>query len=189
VETGMVSTTSRQLITGAQLNMMTYDDLCLLIDYNYWARDRVLDALATITSEQFIRPMGNSFSSVRDTVAHICAAECIWIRRLKGEKPQGLQNPDRLPNVEAARKEWAKLEGDIREQLTKLGPEAVERTIEYQDLRGNAQSDALWQTLQHMVNHGTYHRGQITTMLRQLNAAPPKSMDLIAFYRERNRKA
>jgi hypothetical protein len=39
--------------------------------------------------------------------------------------------------------------------------------------------------LQHMVNHGTYHRGQITTMLRQLDAAPPKSMDLIAFYRER----
>jgi uncharacterized damage-inducible protein DinB len=42
--------------------------------------------------------------------------------------------------------------------------------------------------LQHMVNHGTYHRGQITTMLRQMDAAPPKFMDLIAFYRERNRK-
>jgi hypothetical protein len=38
-------------------------------------------------------------------------------------------------------------------------------------------------------NHGTYHRGQITTMLRQLDAVPSKSMDLIAFHRERNRKA
>ena len=38
--------------------------------------------------------------------------------------------------------------------------------------------------LQHVVNHATYHRGQVTTMLRQLDAAPPKSMDLIAFYRE-----
>ena len=39
--------------------------------------------------------------------------------------------------------------------------------------------------LQHVVNHGTYHRGQITTMLRQQGVAPPKSTDLITFYRER----
>ena len=168
---------------------MTYDDLRLLIDYHYWARDRVLDAVSAITSEQFIRPLGNSFNSVRDTMAHICAAERIWITRLKSEKPQGLQKPDRLPDVDAARREWAELEGEMREQLARLGPEAVERTIEYQDLRGNDQSDVLWQMLQHVVNHGTYHRGQITTMLRQLDAAPPKSMDLIAFYRDRSRKA
>jgi len=65
----------------------------------------------------------------------------------------------------------------------------VERPIAYQDLRGNDQSDVLRQMLQHVVNHATYHRGQITTMLRQLDAAPPKAMDLIAFYRERKRKA
>lgn len=168
---------------------MTYDDLRLLVDYNYWARDRVLDAIATITPEEFIRPMGNSFSSVRDTVAHICAAERIWITRLKGDKPQEIQKPDRLPDVDAARKEWAELESDMREQLARLGPEAVEHTIEYQDLRGNDQLDVLWQVLQHVVNHGTYHRGQITTMLRQLDASPPKSTDLIAFYRDRSRKA
>ena len=84
---------------------MTCDELRLLIDYHYWARDRVLGALNAITPEQFPRPMGNSFSSVRDTVAHICAAERIWIARLKGEKPQGLLTPDRLPDVDAARKE------------------------------------------------------------------------------------
>jgi uncharacterized damage-inducible protein DinB len=179
----------RRVRRSPKLNLMTCDDLRLLIDYNYWARDRVLDAVATITPEQFIRPMGNSFTSVRDTVAHICAAERIWITRLKGENPQGLQKPDRLRDVDAARKEWAELEGEMRDQLARLGPEAVELTIEYQDLRGNDQSDVLWQMLQHLVNHGTYHRGQITTMLRQLDAAPPKSMDLTAFYRERNRKA
>jgi uncharacterized damage-inducible protein DinB len=39
--------------------------------------------------------------------------------------------------------------------------------------------------LQHVVNHGSYHRGQVTTLLRQLGAPAPKSVDLIAFYRER----
>ena len=37
--------------------------------------------------------------------------------------------------------------------------------------------------LPHVVNHASYHRGQLTTMLRQLGAAPPKSMDMIAYYR------
>jgi len=148
-------------------------------------RATVCDAVARITPEQFIRAMGDSFSSVRDTVAHICTAERIWITRLKGEKVQGLQNPDRLLDVGAVRKEWAELEREMRAQLARLGPEAVGRTIESQDLSGNDQSDAVWQILQHLVNHGAYHRGQITTMLRQLDAAPPKSMDLIAFYRER----
>jgi len=36
------------------------------------------------------------------------------------------------------------------------------------------------------VNHATYHRGQVTTMLRQIGAAPPKSMDMIQFFRERS---
>lgn len=176
-------------LSPSKFNLMIYDDLLLLTDYNYWARDRMLDTIATITPEQFTRPMGSSFSSVRDTVAHLCAAERIWITRLKGEKLKELQKPDRFPDLEAARKEWAELEDELREQLAKLGPEAVERTIEYQDLRGNDQSDVLYQILQHMVNHGTYHRGQITTMLRQMDAAPPKSVDLIAFYRERNQTA
>jgi uncharacterized damage-inducible protein DinB len=37
--------------------------------------------------------------------------------------------------------------------------------------------------LQHVVNHASYHRGQVTTMLRQLGADPPKSLDMIAYYR------
>jgi len=41
------------------------------------------------------------------------------------------------------------------------------------------------QIVQHVVNHASYYRGQVTTMLRQLGANPPKAMDLIAFYRER----
>ena len=119
-----------------KMNLMTYDDLRLLINYNYWERYRVLDAVATITPEQFIRPMANSFNSIRDTVAHICTAERIWITRLTGEKPQAHPKSDSLLDVDAARKEWAELEGEMREQLARLGPEAVERTIEYQDLRG-----------------------------------------------------
>ena len=55
---------------------------------------------------------------------------------------------------------------------------------DYKMLNGSPRS--VWQMVQHVVNHGSYHRGQVTTMLRQLGAAPAKSMDMIAYYhRER----
>ena len=49
-----------------------------LYDYNYWARDRQYEACARLTDEQFTRPLGGSFGSLRDTLAHIAGAEWIW---------------------------------------------------------------------------------------------------------------
>ena len=172
-----------------KLNSMTYGDVSLLVDYNYWARDRLFEALAALTPEQFTRPLGNSFSSIRDTIAHICDAESIWLRRWRGEQPQGFQNSDRIADLAAAREEWVGLEREMREMVEALGPEGVERLIHYKDLRGAPRSDVFWQMLQHVVNHGSYHRGQVTTMLRQLGAAPARYMDLIVYYREKQQSA
>jgi uncharacterized damage-inducible protein DinB len=162
---------------------MTFDDLETLLDYNYWARDRLLDAVSELTLEQFTRPMHSSFSSVRDTIAHICDAESIWLARWNGGQPVGFQKADRIANVAVARQEWTQLESAMRGVLRNLGPLTLECVIEYKDMRGNPRTDFFWQTLQHLVNHGSYHRGQVTTMLRQLGVQPPKSMDLIAYYR------
>jgi uncharacterized damage-inducible protein DinB len=167
---------------------MTYDDLNLLLDYNYWARDRLLEAVDALSTEQFTRDMGNSFGSVRDTIAHICDAEFIWLSRWKGQQPTGFRSSDRIPDLAAARKEWAELENGVREVVGNLGAGGVQRTFEYRDFKGAARSDVFRETLQHVVNHGSYHRGQVTTMLRQLGAAPPKYMDLIVFFRERREK-
>ena len=166
-----------------KLDSMTFDDLNTLIDYNYWARDRLMEAVQALSPEQFTHDMGNSFGSVRDTVAHICDAESIWLARWRGEQPVGLQNADRMPDVDAAGKEWGEIESGVRAVLKKLGPEGVEGAIEYKDTRGGAHSEPFSILVQHLVNHGSYHRGQVTTMLRQLGAQPAKYMDLVAYYR------
>lgn len=164
---------------------MTLDELNLLVDYNYWARDRLLDAVARLSPEQFTRDMGSSFGSVRDTIAHLCDAESIWLARWHGGQPTGFQKLDRIPDLETARKEWADLESGVREFVRGLQPDDVQREIRYKDFRGADRCDVFWHSLQHVVNHGSYHRGQVTTMLRQLGAQPPKFMDVIVFYRER----
>ena len=53
----------------------------------------------------------------------------------------------------------------------------------YTMINGDPRRSVFQNMLQHVVNHASYHRGQVTTMLRQMGAAPGKPMDLIAFYR------
>ena len=83
---------------------MTYDDVQTLLDFHYWARDRMLDAIETLTPEQFTRDLGNSFRSVRDTVAHIYSAEWVWYQRWRGGTPDGAASADQFPDVATIRR-------------------------------------------------------------------------------------
>jgi uncharacterized damage-inducible protein DinB len=163
---------------------MNLANLRLLLDYHYWARDRLLDAVEPLGPDQFTRDMGNSFRSIRDTVAHIYAAEWAWHSRWLGHSPTALLSPDLFPDVAAVRRAWADLETKVRVLLDGLDEDGIQRVIEYKLISGQPGASVFWQMLQHVVNHASYHRGQVTTMLRQLGTAPPKSMDLIAFYRD-----
>jgi len=156
-----------------------------MLDYHYWARDRVLAAVEALTPEQLARDLGNSFPSVRDTLAHIVAAEWAWLSRWRGQSPTALRAASDFPDLAAVRREWTELEPQVRGFAAGLGEQGVERIFEYRLLSGATGASPFWQMLQHVVNHASYHRGQITTMLRQLGVAPPKSMDMITFYRER----
>jgi uncharacterized damage-inducible protein DinB len=164
---------------------MNLEDLRLLVDYHYWARDRVLDAAAELAPDQFTRDMGSSFRSVRDTLAHFYSAEWAWCERWNGQSPKAHVSPESFPDVETLRVTWRELESSVRAVLERMGERDLGRVIEYTMFNGDARASVFWQMLQHVVNHASYHRGQVTTMLRQLGAAPPESMDLITFYRIR----
>jgi uncharacterized damage-inducible protein DinB len=165
---------------------MNLEDLRTLLDYHYWARDRVLDAAALLAPDQFTRDMGSSFRSVRDTLVHLYGAEWAWCSRWNGRSPTGLAPADAFPDVAALRRKWTELEAEVRAVLDRTAPEGVDAMISYTMLNGDPRSSVFWHMVQHMVNHGSYHRGQITTMMRQLGATPPQGMDLITFYRTRD---
>jgi uncharacterized damage-inducible protein DinB len=164
---------------------MTFDVLNTLVDYHYWARDRLFPAVEALTEEQLRRPLGNSFSSVFDTVAHLCGADWIWRSRWEGVSPMALPSSDSYDTLARVLAVWGDEERRIRAIVNALGPDGIARPIEYTGWDGRRQAQPFWQMLQHLVNHGSYHRGQVTTMLRQMGVQPAKSMDLIAFYRER----
>lgn len=159
--------------------------LQLLLDYHYWARDRMLEALAPLAADEYCRDRGSSFRSLRDTAVHLYSAEWTWFSRWIGRSPAAPLSPEDVPDVATLASAWRSLEGDVRAFVAGLGDDDLARVYDYRLFSGQAGRSVFWHMVQHVVNHGTYHRGQITTMLRQAGAAPPKSLDLIAFYRER----
>jgi uncharacterized damage-inducible protein DinB len=162
---------------------MTFNDLKLLLDYNYWAHERMLEAVARLTPERYQRDLGSSFGSVHGTLVHMFSAEWIWSERCHGQSPRHHVDPSKFPTLDILRAEWTALEGQWRDYLAQVGESGVDRVYDYTLLSGLASRAPVWQILQHVVNHGTYHRGQVTTMVRQLGAEPPQPTDLIAFYR------
>ena len=165
---------------------MNLDDFRTLLDYHYWARDRVLEAVERLTAEQFTRDMGSSFRSVRDTLAHTLFAEWAWYQRWHGTSPAGPPASfDDYPDVATLRQRWVEHEAKMRTFLDEIGEDGLTRVFHYRLINGDPGSSRFRDMLQHVVNHASYHRGQITTMLRQLGAQPAKPMDLIAFYRLR----
>ncbi|HVZ49788.1 MAG TPA: DinB family protein [Gemmatimonadaceae bacterium] len=165
---------------------MRASDLVTLLDYSCWARDRVLAAAAKLTPEQYVKPMGNSFSSVRDTIVHLYAAEWIWVKRILGELPVKFPPPETFPDVASVRAAWAETEQKLRAFVGALDDGGVDRVVEYQTLSYGPGSSTIAQIIQHVVNHGSYHRGQVTTMIRQLGGEPAKGLDLILYFRERD---
>ncbi len=163
---------------------MTRAYLQVLLDFHYWARDRMLAAVAALTPQQYEQPMGNSFSSVRDTVNHIYQAEWIWFSRWNGVSPTSFGDP--MADLDTLTRHWAELEGRLRAWFAALDDADMERVIAYRLMSGKEGASPLWQMMAHVVNHATYHRGQVTTLLRQLGAAPGQSTDMIFFFRERS---
>lgn len=163
---------------------MDTQDFRLLYEYNAWANHRTLDSCAALSVEQFTRDLGSSFRSVRDTLAHIYGAEWLWLERWHGRIPNALPSAADFPDLASLRERWGALESELHTFVSSLTSSELERIVKYKNTQGVPFEGPLWPMLQHVVNHSSYHRGQVATLLRQLGAKPIAT-DLIAFHRER----
>jgi uncharacterized damage-inducible protein DinB len=160
------------------------DEIRELFAYHRWANQRFLAAASALTPEQLSRDLGSSFPSVLATLAHVLSAEWIWLERWHGRSPSARTPADwDLSDRDELRRRWAEVEGAQAEFIQGLTEEELRRVLDYRTLAGDPFSSALWQILRHLVNHATYHRGQVSTMLRQLGTSAPAT-DLVLYYRD-----
>ena len=159
-----------------------------LFIYNDWANDRMLGAVASIPPEQLNRNLGNSFGSVHDTLAHIVAAEWIWLERWLRRSPVKLPCGSDFNSLEAITDELREVRSNRNRWLANVSADVLAENVSYRNLRGQSCAYPLWQQLTHVVNHSTYHRGQVVTLLRQLGQKA-FSTDFLLFYDERNERS
>jgi len=164
--------------------MLSREDVGRLLDYTVWANHRAMRAAATLSVDDFKRDLGSSHGGVRGTLVHTLGAEWIWLERWKGVSPTRPLDEAEFPDVMAVRERWTVVEDHRASWFAALRESALAETIRYSTLDRRSFEGPLWQLVQHVANHSTYHRGQVVTLLRILGAKAPSS-DMVLWDRER----
>lgn len=162
---------------------MDLQTITRLYAYHHWAADRLFGALAALSQEDLDRALGGSFGSVGDLVRHVLGADTIWLRRWRGESPAALTEASTWRTPADFARVWDGLKEGQRRFLAEQTDASLARDLDYTTLNGTPYRTPLGDVLLHVVNHGTYHRGQLAHMLRQLEQRPP-STDYVLYLRE-----
>jgi uncharacterized damage-inducible protein DinB len=159
---------------------VTGEDARSLYAYNRWANSRVFGACRPVDASTLSRNLGNSFGSIRDTLAHIVWAEWLWLERWQHRSPKQAELPD-TSSLAAIEKTLLEVERGQQQFLDALPDDRLGERIAYVNIKGERWEYTLARMLQHVVNHSTYHRGQVITMLKQTGAAAVSSDYLLYF--------
>lgn len=144
--------------------------LTTLLDYSRWATEQVLDACSVLSEEELERDLKTSYTSVQGTLVHLFQSDRIWLSRLSGEPRSTMSDSDESWDLPALTTAWGQVHSAYATWVSTL--EDPEQQLAYHRLNGEEREQPVWQVLLHVVNHASYHRGQITTLLRQLGYTP-----------------
>lgn len=153
------------------------------LEFNAWANGRMADVLTPISEDLFYRENKGSFPSIAKTTLHLWGSQHIWYRRLQGESlkqaPMVAQPPEKAAILTGLRES----SDDFVVFVRTKSPEFLVSSYNYVNLRGEPCDDSYEETLFHIVNHGTYHRGQLILMLREAGITTLPGTDLIHYLR------
>lgn len=149
------------------------------LEFMKWADEIMLAALLKVPSDRVNANTGSSFRTMLDTLNHVYLAELVWFKRIQGEHKRlaELESPADATALAQAwtdmHKSWLDWAASMEDWL---GP------FTFRNNAGGESTMPYWQIVMHVINHGSYHRGQFATMLRQAGIVPPAT-DLLIYYR------
>jgi uncharacterized damage-inducible protein DinB len=161
---------------------MTLQEIKALVAFNTWADRRFFEAVGQLSAEQYHSDMHSSHGGIHGTLLHIVETERIWLARWQKHPDPAAAVPRQVPALADLRALWEQTSSDMHRFLDGLNDQKLQEVLTTTTLAGTF-STPYWQMIQHLVDHSSYHRGQIVTMLRQLGVTPP-STGLLRFYRE-----
>ncbi|MFM9840440.1 MAG: DinB family protein [Cyclobacteriaceae bacterium] len=153
------------------------------LSYSVWANTRLAETLQPVGEEILYAEVKSSFPSIAKTLLHLWDAEVIWMKRMQGisltswpSQNFSGKNDDLINGVVSSSKELLNF-------IELKGTDFLQSKISYKNMKGDLFEDVAENILYHIVNHGSYHRGQVTTLLHELGVTKIQSMDIIFYLR------
>ncbi len=148
------------------------DDFASLYAYNRWADRRILDACRKLTAEQYAAEPVPGWSSIRSSIVHIAVVTEGWLRGVAGETVQTVPTEAELASVDDAERLLDRAYQIFEYVAPSLSPEFLSTPRTFSG-RGRTAVLPPWAVLRQIVNHSTYHRGQVAAKLKRLGVDPP----------------
>lgn len=159
---------------------MNKQDILILYQYNQWANAKILNAATNVSEEGYLAPASFPHGGLRGTLVHALFAEWIWRSRWEGTSPTTRLKPEDYPTFESLHTYWAEEEQALMSFVDGLTDEKLESKFSYRTTDGKPHQRTLWQTMAHLVNHGTQHRTEAAAILTDLGHSPG-DIDMIYF--------
>lgn len=159
----------------------------LLKDYtkfNIWANERICRILEALPDDIIDKELKSSFSTIRKTIYHIWDAEAVWIKRLNGRSLNEGPSETFNGSFEEFKADFLGGSGKLFMYVINKDAKQIEQSLAYKNIKGEPFTNKIYHIIQHVVNHSTFHRGQIVTMLRTAGITELLPTDFIAFARE-----
>ncbi len=153
-----------------------------VLDYNAWANDRLLEGAGALAPEQYLQDMKSSHGGIHGTLAHIVGAQKMWLSRWRGVPDTTVLSGKDLGSLQELIATWRKVNADTVSYLSSITEEKLNETFTMTTTAGKEFHHSYREALVHLINHSTYHRGQVASMMRQHGVKPPAT-DMIAYYR------
>lgn len=157
------------------------------LEYNLWANERMGHLLMAQDEAKLNAEQKSSFPSITKTIFHIWDAEVIWLTRLKGESLTDWPSKTFSGGKSEMLHGFIETSTGLLNFVKSKGEGLAQQTIEYKNLKGDTFNSSVEEVLFHVVNHGTYHRGQVTSLLHGIGVTQMVSTDLIAWFREQQK--
>lgn len=156
------------------------DDLFSYYEFNVWANARVVEALRSIPESDYEKEQGGGWPSLRAAFVHIAGATDAWAERFAGRDATTLPTIRELPTLDDAVRVLLAAQEKHARLLPTYDAARLAGPFSWKNLRGETKTAPFWTVVRHVVNHQTYHRGQISSMLRRLGHAP-KATDMVVW--------
>ena len=153
--------------------------------YNVWAHKKIMDAVLSIPVENQKAEIPSSFSSLEKTILHLWDAESIWWQRMKLHERLMIPSENFKGTTVEAVNGLLSQSTLWEEWVNNVSDNMLEHVFEFRNKKGDQIKMPIWQMLFHVFNHGTYHRGQLVNMFRQLGVEKIPGTDFSTFVRNK----